>query len=503
MKIKISQGSVSEGDAQEYHLVQNHLLDPSKNIDRVIMYAEQRYLMTLLVSGARSSRYTAPGFTPKGGESVTTKIKEIPQGEMVSSNAWSYKIMGRIQKSSEIIGSAAVGNITVGTTTKGGTFKIYIKDNYLTPGMNAVFHNGKHARVMARPTGATGKYLYSFECFPGDTFDWNTWVGTQIGRKTVFGGYTSFGERSRRGYGNFHYPDRYIQHTTKQRKSISLSGDVNANEVIWYELNESKGFVYEAEAQMRAQFLLEDEYRNWEGVSTMRDAYGNLLSRPSMQDEYGQDIVAGDGWIQQVNGANNLETSGTNGDATYDDFVDMLKALKKKKNTISGNSWIVVTGSDGMAVANAVAASRFGAGNPLVQIVDQSKMAGGAEPYVGYNFKNLNIGGEQITFVENPLQDDEEKFPARLTDGTLRKSKTFYFMDLEETPGNGRRNVEIRARGRAGVNRNIVYLWKNGMTGEGKAEDPIDAKEFHMLKETLLAVFNTKSCGILAPSATA
>ena len=190
MKIKITQGSVSEGDAQEYHLVQNHLIDPSKNIDRVIMYAEQRYLMTLLVSGARSSRYTAPGYTPKGGESVTTKIKEIPQGEMVSSNAWSYKIMGRIQKSSEIIGSAAVGNITVGTTTKGGTFKIYIKDNYLTPGMNAVFHNGKHARVMARPTGATGKYLYSFECFPGDTFDWDTWVGTQIGRKTVFGGYT-------------------------------------------------------------------------------------------------------------------------------------------------------------------------------------------------------------------------------------------------------------------------------------------------------------------------
>lgn len=503
MRIKIQAGSVSEGDAQEYHLVQNHLLDPSKNIDRVIMYAEQRHLMTLLVSGARSSRYTAPGVTPKGGDTVTTKIKEIPQGEMVSSNAWSYKIMGRIQKASEIIGAAAVGNITAGTTTKGGTFKLYLKDSYMTIGMNCVFFNGEHARVMSRPMGTTGKYLYSFECYPGRTFDWTTWVGAQLGRKTVFGGYTTFGERSKRGYGNFHYPDRYIQHTTKQRKSISLSGDVNANEVIWYEVNDARGFVYEAEAQMRAQFLLEDEYHYWWGESTMRDAYGNLLTRASMQDEYGQDVVAGDGWVRQIEGANDLEASGLQGLATYDDFSDMVRTLKKKKNRISGNTWVVITGADGMLNAHNVAAAKNTSGMPLTQTVDQSKLPGGAEPYIGYNFKVLNIAGEQIVFVENPMMDDDEKFPRLLSNGNLAMSCTYYFMDLEEDPGNGRSNVEIRARGRAGVNRNLVYYWKNGMTGEGAPQDPVDAKEFHMLKETLLAVFNTKTCGRASPSATA
>ncbi len=502
MKIQITHGSVSEGDAQEYHLVQNHLVDPSKNIDRVIMYAEQRHLMTLLTSGARDSRYTAPGVTPSGGDTITTKIKSIPQGEMVSSNAWSYKIMGRIQKASEVVGTAAVGNITAASTTKGGTFAIYLKDSYMTVGMNCVFPNGEHARVMTRPTGSDGKYLYRFECYPGKTFVFATWVGVQIGRKTVFGGYTTFGERSRRGYGNFHYPDRYIQHTTKQRKSISLSGDVNANEVIWYEINKSKGFVYEAEAQMRAQFLLEDEYRLWWAESSMRDAYGNLLPRASMQDEYGQDIVAGDGWVQQILGANDLETSGTDGSATYDDFSDMIRAVKKKKNKISGNTWVVVTGSDGMANAHEVAAQRFTAGNPLVQMVSQKEMAGGAEPYVGYNFKRLNIAGEQMVFVENPMMDDEEKFPGKLTNGKLRMSSTFYFMDLD-VDMKGRKNVEIRARGRAGVNRNIVYYWENGMTGEGTPQSPVDAKAFHMLKENLLATFNTKSCGIMGPSATA
>jgi len=368
--------------------------------------------------------------------------------------------------------------------------------------MNCVFQNGEHARVMTRPTGSDGKYLYRFECYPGKTFVWATWVGVQVGRKTVFGGYTTFGERSRRGYGNFHYPDRYIQHTTKQRKSISLSGDVNANEVIWYEINQSKGFVYEAEAQMRAQFLLEDEYRLWWAESSMRDAYGNLLPRASMQDEHGQDIVAGDGWVQQILGANDLETSGTDGSATYDDFSDMIRTVKKKKNQISGNTWVVVTGSDGMANAHEVAAQRFGAGNPLVQVVSQKDAAGGAEPYVGYNFKRLNIAGEQMVFVENPMMDDEEKFPAKLTNGKLRMSNTFYFMDLD-VDNKGRKNVEIRARGRAGVNRNIVYYWENGMTGEGTPQSPVDAKAFHMLKENLLATFNTKSCGIMGPPATA
>ncbi len=502
MKIKIYRGSVSEGDADEFHLVQNHLLDPTANIDRVIMYAEQRYLMTLLTSGVREGRYTLPGYTPKGGDTVQTKIKPIPMGEMVSSNAWSYKIMGRIQKAVEVLGTAVVGTAIPATTTRGGQFKLYIKDNYLTPGMNAVFYNGKHARVMTRPSGAMDKFLYTFETYPGDTFSWDTWIGTQLGRKTIFGGFTTFGERSRRGYGNFFYPDRYIQHTTKQRKSISLSGDVNANEVIWMELNGKKGFVYEAESQTRAQFLLEDEYRLWRGVSTMRDAYGNLLNRASMQDEEGNDIVAGDGYIEQIKGANDADTSNPDGTATYADMVDMVKQLKKRKNQVMGSTFIAVTGSDGMANAQDVCSGRYYTGMPLVQVVNQSKDAGGQDVATGYFFNRLNIAGNQVIFVENPMQDDAERFPRRLSNGNLAESNTFYFLDADPDSF-GRQNIEIRARGRAGVNRNIVYLWENGMTGEGTPQNPVDAKAFHMLKETLLAVYNTGTNGILGPSATA
>jgi hypothetical protein len=179
----------------------------------------------------------------------------------------------------------------------------------------------------------------------------------------------------------------------------------------------------------------------------------------------------------------------------------MVKSLKRKKSRISGNTYFAVTGTDGMANASSVIGSRFGAANPLVQVIAQTDKAGGAEASVGYNFKVLNVAGEQIVFVENPMMDDEEKFPARLQNGQLRFSSTYYFVDMDTI--NGKSNVEIRARGRGGVDRNIVYLWENGMTGDGTATNPVDAKAFHMLKETLLAVYSTKTCGILYPSPTA
>lgn len=200
-----------------------------------------------------------------------------------------------------------------------------------------------------------------------------------------------------------------------------------------------------------------------------------------------------------------MDCSNADGTFTYLDLVDMVKQIKKKKNRISGNTYVCVTGADGMANADSVAIGRLtnlGTGIALTQTVANNNVAGGADVTVGYKFVRFNIAGEQIVFVENPMQDDEEKFPRRLSNGSLAMSNTVYFLDLDaDDRGSG--NVEIRARGRAGVNRNIVYLWENGMTGEGTPTNPVDAKAFHMLKETLLAVYNTRSCGILKPSATA
>lgn len=504
MKIQITKGGVAPGEVSQYHLVTNHLIDPTANIDKVISYAEKRHLMTLLVSGAMRTSDTVPGYMPDGtGDAISTKIKPIPEAEMVNGNQWTYEVMGRIQRAAEILGSADVGVGTVGTTTEGGEFKLHLRDNYIGHGMVVTFYGGYQARVKSIPVRVgSEKWLYTFKCFPGDTFSWTTWISGQSGTKTCFGGYTSYGERSQRGYAAFHFPDKFTNHTTVQRKSFSISGHANVNKVRWYTLGDKKGFTYEAEAQSRAQFLLEDEYQKWWSVSTMRDVYGNLLARPSMYEDDGEPIFSGDGLVEQIKGANDMESSNTDGSFTYSDISDMLGELKKRKNMIEGNKWIAVTGSDGMENADTVISARVTAAQPIVINAGSNDKVGGFEPSVGYNFKTLNIGGQQVTFVENPMMDDVEKFPRRLTNGKLAMSSTVYFLDMAVDEA-GKQNIEIRAAGRDGINRNIVYLWEEGMTGDGKPTNPVDAKSFHMLKENMLVAYRTISMGILSPSTTA
>ena len=503
-KIQITEGKWNRDCTTELNLTNAQATDPSKGYDKVIMYAERRYLMTFLTAGATNGAFTVPRTT----KTYKTRIPKVPEGELIDGKAWKYHIMGRIQKASEILGTSAVGTPTAGSTAYGGFFTLELKDDYLQPDMNATFYNGKMARVMGVSHNVGGTFNYTFQCFPGDTFSWATWVGAQVGVKTLFGGYTSHGERSLKGYGRVHYPDSYINHMTIQRKGSAITGDANAERVLWYATKNAngktaRGWVYWIESQARAQFLMEDEFNKWWGKSTMKDADGNLLSTPSMTDpETGMPITAGDGLIEQIRGSNDVEASGTDGTAVYDDFKDIVTSMDKRSDSSGGKLYYAITGTDGMNHAHEVIAAHGLSTYNITHNISQDGSVGGASPAIGFNFTTLNVAGNKIVFVKNPMMDDEMKFPRRLSNGNLAMSSTYYFIDQSQNE-TGRPNVEIRTRGREGVNRNMVYYYKNGMTGEGKAESSVDGKEFQMLKENMLVCYNTKSCGILEPPVTA
>ena len=196
-------------------------------------------------------------------DTVTTKIPKVPEDEKIGSIGWKYNIMGRIRKAVEVVGTGAYGSIVPATTTKGSVFYLQLNDNSLMPGHVALFPNNKQARIQSRPQGS-GPYIYKFQAYPGDTFSWATWLGIVPGTKTIFAGHSMYGERSLRGYSTLYFPEAYINHHTIQRKGLDISGDANTDKIRVYQVQGYEGlggFVYEGEAQIRAQFLLEDDFQ--------------------------------------------------------------------------------------------------------------------------------------------------------------------------------------------------------------------------------------------------
>lgn len=501
MEIKITRGGVAGDDITEHHIVTNHLANPEKHLDKVLTYAQRRYLMTLLVSGARDSKYTAPGYTPKNGKAIETVITPVPEKDLIDSNSFYYRVMGRIQKAATVIGVA--GTPTTGSSKRGGEFALYLADDFITNQMNVTFRNGKQARVMGMPEPkGERKWLYRFQCYPGDNFSESTWLGTGANEKKIFGGYTTVGERSRKGYGRFFFPDKYVQHTTKQRKSFSISGDADTNSVIWMEYNGAKGFSYEAELQLRAQFLMEDEHQKWWGKSTMIDEFGNLMDMPGMFDEEtGEPIVAGSGIHEQIYGANNIEWSGADGLPTRDDLNAWIDVLKKNGWDLLSEPLILVGGSDARKAIARIAGETMEEMNYHVNLTLEQAMNPMTE--IGYSFMKLNIDGTAVIFVENFMHDDPERFPHRLQNGKSYMSACMYALNFGSAQ-DGTKNIEIHARGREGINRNMVYMWENGMTGKTgvRANNPVDADAFHMFKENAIIARNTTACGFGMPPIT-
>lgn len=320
------------------------------------------------------------------------------------------------------------------------------------------------------------------------------------------GGYSTYGEKSLRGHGRTHFPDAFIVHMTTQRKSIGISGDA-ASDVLWYEYTGengmSKGWRFEAEQQNKAAFTMENEYQKWDGKSSMKNDDGTLRTKSRLIDEEtGNEIITGDGVLEQIYGGNETYGSGVNGYATGDDFADVLATIRKKSNLLDGNVIIAVTGEDGMRNAQREMPALAGAQNvQLVQIVDQNSKPGGAEVNVGFKFMSYNVDGDQIIFVKHPMFDNSDLYTARGSDNKLLKSGQYVFLTMEVE---GRKNVEILSKGAYGIDRSMLEVYLNGLTGIKIGQAAVseeDAIVYAMLRQDLIVVYNTTTCAVLHKSA--
>ena len=487
MNINVNRGTWSGECTTENDLVSNQIKYPA--IRKMLEYTDQRMVSTLLVKGA-----VGP-YGIDGTQAMESKLPTLDEGKLIADNAYRFSVMGRIQKASVI-------KSQVGATAADGTFQLVMADNYLVPGMNATFHGERFlARVMSAPVGTAGNYTYTFQGIGSTLFSWATHVAGQVGNKTCFGGYTSYGEASLRGYGRSHFPDTYINHTTIQRKTVSITGSA-LSDVLWYEVESEngpvKGWMYEQLQQAKAQFLIECEYNRWFGKTSMKDSSGNLLPVSSLIDpETGMPIVMGSGIEEQIEGGNEIYGSGTSGLPTYDDFRDLLKTMRKESNMMSGLTYVFVTGEDGFSNAQDVMGVANNNNNvQLFKSISDSSAAGGATPDAGVLYQKFNVDGDSVFFIKHPMFDDAQRFTEYGSDGRLVMSSTYYGF----TVGNGaNRNMDVFAKGgKNGVNRSMVQAEFNGMTGSaGQIMSEEDAKKYAMLKEDLLVIYNTAKCGII------
>lgn len=483
-KIQTKKGKWSSTCTTSSNLTENQLRKPI--IRDFLEYADKRAISTLLTSGAVG---------PYGVGYVPTKIGKVDESKKIGSNAYQFDVMSRINMPSTI-------NAQVGSTEADGTFRLSIRENYLYPGMNVVFHGGNfQARVQGTPTGSDGNYVFTFKSPDGTLFDYSVHVAPQGAVKTCIGGYSSYGEKSLRGYGRTHYPDSFIQHMTTQRKSVGITGD-GASDVIWYEyIGETgtmRGWRWEAERQAKAQLVMENEFQKWDGKSSMKNDDGTLRVKSRLIDpETGMDIVQGDGIMEQLYGGNETFGSGTNGEATADDFADILSTIRKKSNLLEGRSIVAVTGEDGMRTVQRELPTLAGSQNvQLVQLVNQTSAPGGAKVDVGFNFTSYNVDGDQITFVKHPMFDNADLYTERGSDNKLLKSGQFVFLTMEV---DGRKNVEIMSKGAYGVDRSLVEGYINGLTGisQGALISEEDMIKYACLKQDLIVMYNTTVGAVL------
>ncbi len=481
-QIQISRGGFDGTCTTSSSLSANYM---TKEVCReIIEMTEGRSLTTLITSSITDGRQV-PSMKPK--------IKIVDETKSIGANAYRFRKMGRIQMASEIIAQ-------VGTTASDGSFALQMNDDYLYEGNVVTFYAPYfQARAMSNPTGVPGNFVVQFQSQDGSLFDWNTHVAPQAGTKTCFGGYTSYEERSLRGYSRSHYPDEYIQHMNIQRKTVAFSGDALTT-VLKYVPNGKKGdayWDYVATSQARAQFNLEDDFQKMYGRSNMIDANGNLRPAPFQKSRStGEDIMTGMGLDQQIEGENDSFASGSDGRATINDHMDMMTTLSKRSNKIMGGHWYVTCGTDGYIDAQQELRDFW-----RNSLGGQSNAnASDVEIEVGHNFNTFNFAGQKITFILDPQKDDDKKFPARTTDGRLASSRTYHYFDASVIDAGGMSNIEILKKNANGVDRSFVSITLNGITGSGATPvDEVDALRMAMLKQEMIVCYSTQSSGRILP----
>jgi hypothetical protein len=483
-KILINQGRFNpDSCTTTNNLTEAMLLKPQ--IRDVMTFVEHRQLSTMLVSGVDSPWKML-------NTKYTNTIPKVDDSKMIGSNAYRYRVKGRLQRKSII-------NNQIGSSTADGRFTLSMRDSLLYEGMIARFYGGFQARVMGNPVGAAGNYVVRFQSITGAVFNYASIVGVQPGEKTCFGAATNYSEGSKIGYSYTSAHDEMVGFLGIQRKGHGITGSAMASTTEVSITSDSgkttKLWMFTEERNQDAIFSAEDEWKKWDAISTMRDEFGNMLPGARSRivaDDTHLDVVDGDGVIEQIRGSNEMIASGIDGNATASDFEDMMDTLSTNTQSNENNTFYFITGKAG--ITNAQRVLRDYLIKELGGTTNVSVNNSGVP--VGHWFTEFHFAGNRAIFCHNPVFDDKEKYPEIGADGKSVKGGSYVVLHMGSMEN---KNMEILSRGVAGINRSMVRSYLNGLTGwlAKMTTSTEDALRVDWLKENGIFIYDTTVCGLI------
>ena len=462
-------------------------------------------------------RYSATYLLERTGRYATEKV--------LGDNSFEWKILGRYNKPTYMIGgSSATATGALTATANGGSDGtiVYVLGDDTTSGYTGNFlrkfdmvrfQSGATALVLEDPipnttsSGAATDYQIKLQMIIPSGGQALTDADVAAGAICASIGSAFHNGSVGADVGENHVlPETHKNYLTIMRKKTSITGK-DATDVTWIENNGHRLWYFTREQMLMDEFMYQQELQRWYGVRTVTNSPSSYATAPTTNaigtsGTSAAGIITVDGLLTQIDSSNQATYSA--GSLTEDILTEFIGKLSLNATASEGNEWVVFTGTEGRIA--------FHKAMKDLIVAPSGAMTGGSmegvkgDVHLGANFASYSSLGNKITVAYCPVFDDPHLHSSTggtnpFGDNRLKESSKMVFLDFGKT--NGVSNIDLITKGAEGINRSFVKKYVAGMINpydknSMMAANADDKFECHMLSESGIVVRNPLSCGILS-----
>lgn len=462
--IKTTTGRYGKATLESNNLVQNALKYPQIYAKMIRLYPQ--YSLTYLTEGT--------------GRTKAFDLKNEEWG----ADRYEWFMRGRKNKPTtavEILSGAGTAEL-----------EVKVNENYLNPNDVVKTKSGKLCIVEGELQGS-GPFVVKIKSINGNaatgTRDVITATDIPAGSQLSLMS-NLFGEKSKQGYGNLGFPDKYINYLSRHRRALTVSGDV-LGDVTWIE--NGKGgrlWYFTAEQEVEEQFFKTIDNWRWYGRNTMKTDGNPLFTLD------GRPMVAGDGVLAQIEGINDYTFSG-NSEINKNNLKSYISYLTTKANDFKDNHWMVFGGAKAEKLFHdAFESLAYDQSNVIIPYGDLAK---GTEITLGGNFTGYRFNTNKISFTRVATFDDDTLHSDRDSDGDLLESSRMVFMNVGQIDNES--NITIATKKSLTGNRALIKKYIPGMVNpfniapSALAANSSDGFDVEWLNHSGIIIKNPYACG--------